>query len=319
MLSLTRFLLLIKRFTDAFPMIEFISATNFTDCQRLFHGRGHAYENLSHVNVDWLSPVILITLYQAVDEAWLLTQAKALQELVCECRSVQVQRRYEKFAPTQVLLGESNDHTIVTENEISYHIELGKAQNSGLFLDMRNGRSWVKEHAEDKSVLNLFAYTCAFSVVATAGGASKVVNIDLSKASLSKGRENHQLNQLAKRDGKKVIFEGLDIFKSNSRIKKYGKYDLLICDPPSFQKGSVDIERDYAKIIRRIPQWMNKGSKLMLCLNSPDLDEQFLKAEVQRECPDCIFEQRLANPTVFKETHEGKGLKVLIFTYQPKD
>ena len=298
-------------------MIDYISVTNFTDCQRLFHGRGHAYENLSHVNVDWLSPVMLITLYQAVDEAWLLTQAKALQALTAECRSVQVQRRYDKFSPTQVLLGEAIDHTIVTENGLSYHIELGKAQNSGLFLDMSNGRTWVKEHAQDHNVLNLFAYTCAFSVAATAGGASKVVNIDLSKASLSKGRENHQLNHLAKKDGKKIIFEGLDIFKSNSRIKKYGKYDLLICDPPSFQKGSVNIERDYAKIIRRIPQWMNIGAKLMLCLNSPDLDEQFLIAEVERECPDCIFDKQLQNPEVFKEAYKGKGLKVLIFTYQP--
>jgi len=315
MLLLTGFLLPI---TDTSLMIKHITATNFTDCQRLFHGRGHAYKNLSHVNVDWLSPVILITLYQAVDEAWLLAQAQALQSLISECRSVQVQRRYEKFSPTQVLLGEVIDKTVVTENDLSYHIELGKAQNSGLFLDMSNGRSWVKEHAESKNVLNLFAYTCAFSVAATAGGASKVVNIDLSKASLSKGRENHQLNQLAKKDGKKIIFEGVDIFKSNSRIKKYGKYDLLICDPPSFQKGSVNIARDYAKIIRRIPQWMNTGAKLMLCLNSPDLDEQFLRAEVARECPDCIFEQRLANPEVFKEAHQGKGLKVLIFTYLPK-
>ena len=299
-------------------MIEYISATNFTDCQRLFHGRGHAYENLSHVNVDWLSPVILITLYQDVDDDWLLTQAKALQILISDCRSVQVQRRYEKFSPTKVLLGEEIDNTVVTENNLSYHIELGKAQNSGLFLDMGNGRTWVKEHAQDHNVLNLFAYTCSFSVVAIAGGASKVVNIDLSKSSLSKGRENHQLNQLAKKDGKKIIFEGLDIFKSNSRIKKYGKYDLLICDPPSFQKGSVDIERDYAKIIRRIPQWMNRGAKVMLCLNSPDLDEQFLREEVARECPDCVFDQQLANPDVFKEAHKGKGLKVLIFTYQPK-
>ena len=84
-------------------MIEHLTATNFTNCQRLFHGRGHAYENLSHVNVDWLSPVILITLYQVVDETWLLAQAKALQALISECRSIQVQRRYERFAPTQVL------------------------------------------------------------------------------------------------------------------------------------------------------------------------------------------------------------------------
>lgn len=298
-------------------MIEYISTTNFTDCQRLFHGRGHAYDGLSHVNVDWFSPVILITLYQAVDEEWLLVQAKALQALVSGCQSVQVQRRYEKFSPTSVLLGEHINHSVVTENGLSYHIEFGKAQNSGLFLDMAKGRSWVSQHANNKNVLNLFAYTCAFSVAATAGGASQVVNIDLSKASLSKGRENHQLNKLAKKEGKRVVFEGVDIFKSNSRIKKYGKYDLLICDPPSFQKGSVNIERDYAKIIRRIPQWMNVGAKLILCLNSPDLDEQFLKNEVARECPDCVFEHQLASPEVFKEAHAGKGLKVLVFTYQP--
>jgi len=298
-------------------MIEHINAIDFTDCQRLFHGRGHAYEHLSHMNVDWLSPVMLITLYEAVDESWLLTQAKALQLLTTACRSVQVQRRYEKFAPTQVLLGAAIDNTIVTENGLSYHIEFGKAQNSGLFLDMANGRSWVYQQASNKNVLNLFAYTCAFSVAATAGGASKVVNIDLSKSALSKGRENHQLNKLAKKEGKKVVFEGVDIFKSNSRIKKYGKYDLLICDPPSFQKGSVNIKRDYAKIIRKIPQWMNDGAQLLLCLNSPDLDEQFLKDEVVRECPACVFDKIITNPIVFKEAHVGKGLKVLLFSYQP--
>ena len=298
-------------------MIEHINVINFTDCQRLFHGRGHAYDNLSHVNVDWLSPVILITLYQAVDESWLLRQAKALQQLTNECRSVQVQRRYEKFSPTEVLLGEAINSTVVTENGLSYYVELGKAQNSGLFLDIVNGRSWVNQHSVAKNVLNLFSYTCAFSVAAIAGGAKQVVNIDLSKSSLSKGRENHQLNNLAKKDGKKIVFEGVDIFKSNSRIKKYGKYDLLICDPPSFQKGSVNIERDYAKIIRKIPQWMNSGAQLLLCLNSPDLDEQFLKNEVARECPDCIFEQRIINPVVFKEAHAGKGLKVLLFSYHP--
>ncbi|MBU2894145.1 class I SAM-dependent methyltransferase [Colwellia sp. D2M02] len=299
-------------------MIEFISATDFSDTQRLFHGRGHSYPELTHVNVDWFNPVVLITLYSPVDEQWLLRQALALQALIPECQSVQVQRRYEKMAPMQVLLGESIEQTVVQEQGLKFNIELGKAQNSGLFLDMANGRAWVKEHADNKNVLNLFAYTCAFSLAATLGGASRVVNIDLSKASLSKGRENHQLNLLSKKEGKQVVFEGVDIFKSNSRIKKYGPYDLLICDPPSFQKGSVNIERDYAKIIRRIPQWMNAGARLMLCLNSPDLDEDFLKAEVARECPQCQFNYKVDNPEVFKEAQAGKGLKVLIFTYLPE-
>jgi len=299
-------------------MIEYITCRDFTDAQRLFHGRGHAYPALTHVNVDWLSPVVLITLYQAVEPDWLMRQANALKALTSQCKSVQVQHRYQKFAPTQLLLGEEITNTVVSEQGLKFHIEFGKAQNSGLFLDMANGRKWLRELAKDKNILNLFSYTCAFSVAATAGGASKVVNIDLSKASLSKGRENHQLNKLAKKEGKQVVFEGVDIFKSNSRIKKYGPYDILVCDPPSFQKGSVNIERDYAKIIRRIPQWMNAGAKLMLCLNSPDLDESFLKAEVARECPDCQFEQKITNPEVFKEAHQGKGLKVLVFSYQPK-
>ncbi len=298
-------------------MIEHIANQNLTDAQRLFHGRGHAYPELHHINVDWLSPAVLITLYEAVDVQWLNDQAMQLKRKVKGCLSVLVQHRYQKLAPTELLLGEPIAKTVVSEQGLNYHVEFGQAQNTGLFLDMAIGRAWLKQHADGKSVLNLFAYTCAFSVNAIAGGATKAVNIDLSKASLSKGRENHQLNHLAKKQGKQIIFEGVDIFKSNSRIKKHGPYDILVCDPPSFQKGSVNIGRDYAKIIRRIPQWMNPGAKLMLCLNSPDLDDEFLKAEVARECPSCHFEKRLANPAVFKEVHPGKGLKVLIFTYKP--
>ena len=301
-------------------MIDFITSTNFDSAQRLFHGRGHAYTGLEHVNVDWLSPVMFITLYKAVETDWLMKQAQALKLLSSECTSVMVQHRYEKFSPTQVLLGENIDATTVKENGLSYHIAFGKAQNSGLFLDMANGRSWVRQHAENKNVLNLFAYTCAFSVVAIEGGASCVVNLDLSKSSLSKGRENHRLNgHLSPDSSGKVRFEGLDIFKSNSRIKKYGKYDLLICDPPSFQKGSVDIEKDYAKIIRRIPQWMNPGASLLMCLNSPDLSDDFLMNAMKVECPECVFIERIANPDVFKEAYQGKGLKALLYSYQPKE
>ena len=73
--------------------------------------------------------------------------------------------------------------------------------------------------------------------------------------------------------------KGVDIFKSYNRLKKYGPYQLIICDPPSFQKGSVNIQRDYKKIISRIPQLASDGADLLLCLNSPELDEAFLLNE----------------------------------------
>ncbi|GHE99364.1 class I SAM-dependent methyltransferase [Thalassotalea profundi] len=284
------------------------------DSQRLFHGRGHAYDGLSHVNVDWFSPIIFITLYQAVDPSWLNQQVELLRENIHECKSIQVQHRYIKFSPIEVLWGDDLQQAVAVENDLRYQLTLGKSQNLGLFFDMANGRKWVKENAHGKNILNLFSYTCAFSVAALSGGATQVVNIDMSKSSLSKGRDNHKLNE---QDLTKVKFEGVDIFKSYSRLKKYGPYQMLICDPPSFQKGSVNIERDYKKIIKRLPELMSDNADVLLCLNSPDLDEQFLLDEVARECPECQFQYKVENPKVFKEAEQGKGLKVLYFKYKP--
>ena len=89
-------------------LTTFIKATDFTECQRLFHGRGHAYPDLSHVNVDWFSPVILITLYQEVSPDWLMAQAEELMTITTQCSSVQVQYRCRKLAPTEVLMGEND-------------------------------------------------------------------------------------------------------------------------------------------------------------------------------------------------------------------
>jgi len=294
-------------------LIELPYRLPITDqAQRLFHGRGHAYRGYEHISIDWLSPVVLITLYKTVDTADLQQLAQKLETLIPDCRSVQVQYRYLPKAPVELLQGEDYSEIIVDENDLKYHITLGRAQNTGLFLDMKNGRQWVQEHSQDAKVLNLFSYTCAFSVAALAGGAKHIFNIDMSRPSLSMGRENHRLNG---QDTNKVKFEALDIFKSFGRIKKHGPYDLLISDPPSFQKGSVDIQRDYKKIIRRIPEFMKPGGLLMLCLNSPELDSDFLKQTVIDECPNCHYVSEITAPEVFVEAMEGKGLKVLIYRY----
>jgi len=295
-------------------MISHIEKIDATECQRIFHGRGHYYKDLSHVNVDWLPPVILITLYKEVDNDWLNEQATQLMQLIPECKSIQVQHRYKKLAPTEVLLGENINESIVEELGLKYKVSFGKAQNSGLFLDMKNGRKWVQSQSKNKNILNLFSYTCPFSLAAVSGGAAKVVNIDISKASLSKGRDNHRLNN---HPLERVRFEGVDIFKSYGRIKKHGLYDLIISDPPTLQFGSVNIVRDYAKIVKRIPQWLKPNGQIMLCLNSPDLTEKFLFELVEEHCPECAFEEQITPPEVFKEAHQGKGLKVLIFRYQP--
>ncbi|TRX53957.1 class I SAM-dependent methyltransferase [Thalassomonas sp. M1454] len=302
-------------------MIEHIpfeqySQDDLLESRRLFHGRGHAYPGLEHVCVDWMPPVALITLYKEEDATWLATQAELLMQNLPECKSVQVQFRCRDKAPTELLRGDDVSNLIAIEHGLKYHVQLGQAQNYGIFLDMRNGRQWVKEHSDNKNVLNLFAYTCPFSIAAIAGNAKQVVNVDISKAPLAKGRDNHRLN---KHELNKVKFEGVDIFKSYGRLKKHGPYDLLISDPPSFQKGSVDIKRDYPKIIRRLPQLMNDQGLLMLCLNSPDLSEDFIHQMIETQCPSCEYIESITPPEVYKEAMPGKGLKVLIFKYHQTD
>ncbi|MDH5546149.1 MAG: class I SAM-dependent methyltransferase [Gammaproteobacteria bacterium] len=296
--------------------IAFVPPKNVpqAECRRLFHGRGKAYPGYQHVNIDWLPPVALIMLYEPVDTKWLAELADTLMSRIDGCRSVQVQHRYQEKSPTEVLLGEALTEIVVTEDGLKFYIQLGRLQNYGLFLDMRNGRRWVREQAADKRVLNLFAYTCAFSVAALAGGARKVVNFDNNKSVLQRGRENHRLNN---QDTAHVVFEGVDIFRSWSRLRKHGPYDLLICDPPAFQVGSVNIGKDYQKIIRRLPEFMAPGGLLVLCLNAPNLDQNFLHEIVSAECDVCRYTEIIPLPEAYKETVSGQGTKVSVFEYRP--
>ena len=277
--------------------------------QRLFHGRGHAYDGLDHITIDWLPPVILITLYAPEPAASVKELADNLLSLLPDCKSIQLQCRYELSGPVSIIYGESIHDLAITEGNCRFHIRLGQSRNTGLFLDMRNGRQWVQEYSNKKRVLNLFAYTCGFSVAAKAGGAEAVLNVDMSSAALQVGRDNHHLNEQSL-DG--IRFEKLNIFKSFGRLKKRGPFDLLICDPPSFQKGSVDIVRDYPKILRRLDDFMAPQSELLLCLNSPDLNREFLINLMAELAPGYALIDEIKPPSVFVEA-QRKGLKVLYF------
>ncbi len=277
--------------------------------QRIFHGRGHAYDGLKHITIDWLPPVILITLFAAEAEEETQTLAETLQSLLPECTSIQLQHRYQLSGPIDVIKGDVITELDITEGELQFKLSLGKARNTGLFLDMQKGRAWVQANSKDLRVLNLFSYTCGFSVAAIAGGAKSVLNVDMSSAALNVGRENHRLNQ---QDLSKVRFEKLNIFNSFSRFKKRGPFDLLVCDPPTLQKGSVDIVRDYPKILRRLDQFMAAESTLVLCLNAPELDTDFLLQHMQELAPSYQLIDNIKPPEVYKEA-EAKGLKVLCF------
>lgn len=279
------------------------------EAQRLFHGRGGGFPGLQHVIVDWLPPVLLITLYAEIPRPQLNHLATQIMPLQSACESVVVQYRYEREGPTEALLGDSPAALEVSENGLTFEMTLGTNRNTGLFLDMRNGRTWVREHAREKRVLNLFAYTCGFSVAAMAGGADAVVNVDMSGSALSQGRRNHMLND---QDITRVRFEKVEIFRSFGRLARLGPFDLLVCDPPTLQKGNVNIERDYPKIIRRLDRFMATEADLLMCLNAPRLDESFLLEAMDRDAPGFAYQGRVPLPDAFIEP-AGGGMKALHF------
>lgn len=308
--------------SDALSLLQqhLISALSAApdEARRLFHGRGLRWEGLEDVAVDWLQGVLLVSLYREPNEPEMaalrsmlsaLTQSPAWQQ--AKAHALLLQHRYRQDSTTEWLLGDTFDTGVITENGLQFKLDFGRNQNTGLFLDMRYGRRWVQAHAQGKRVLNLFAYTCGFSVAAIAGGAEHVVNLDMAKAALSRGRENHRLNQ---HDVSRVSFLGHDLFKSWARVKRDGPYDLVIVDPPSFQKGSFVLTKDYQKILRRLPDLLNPQGVVLACINDPGIGPEFLIESAANEAPSLSFQQRLENPPEFADVHPAGGLKALIFS-----
>ena len=288
-----------------------------TETRRLFHGRGRCYPGLEHLTVDWLQGVLLVSLFRQPSDAELAALKQMLMAFTqteiwqhSQAHSLLLQHRYLLESSTEWLLGEVVDECLISENGLRYKLDLGQKQNSGLFLDMRYGRQWVQAQARGQRVLYLFAYTCGFSVAAIAGGATQVVNLDMARAALSRGRDNHRLNQ---HDLSQVSFLGHELFKSWGKVKKCGPYDLVIIDPPTFQKGSFALTQDYRKILRRLPELLTERGTVLACVNSPDIGPSFLIDSMAEEAPQLHFERRLDNPPEFPDSDPVGGLKALVF------
>ena len=137
--------------------------------------------------------------------------------------------------PMDVLVGRSEDSVgVVREGSALFHVDLLDTVNPGLFLDMRAIRLEMGERAAGRRMLNLFSYTCAFSVHGRLGGAEISTNADISAKILDKGRENYALNGLEPKQGE--FFRGNAVEYVHWAQKKGLKFDSIVLDPPSFAR-----------------------------------------------------------------------------------
>ncbi len=292
------------------PFISTFFDTVRRDARRIFHGRGHLHEGLEHINVDWYPPVLLITAYDRISDEQQIVSLIAEVDIHAQVRSVRLQERFRAGAPSRVLMGEPIETCNVSEGDLLFEVHPGIKQNAGLFLDMRLLREWLIKESTGKNLLNLFAYTCSLSVAAMSGGARQVVNVDMSKTSIKWGERNHALND---QDPRSVRSIPHNLFRSWSRIKQFGRYDTILIDPPTRQRGSFDTEKNYSAVLKKLHLLTVPGADVIATVNSPYLGPDFLVNQFQRYAPDCrLIGEKSAAPE-FADKYPDKALKIFHF------
>ena len=193
----------------------------------------------------------------------------------------------------------------VREGPASLLINLSDYLDSGLFLDHRVTREMVYRMAEGKRVLNLFCYTAAVGVLAGLGGASRVVNIDMSANYLKWARENHRLNRLDDEERYQFIRADIvELLNHPHRFSLQREFDLIFLDPPSFSNSSrmretLDIQRDHAELIGLTMNLLKTDGLLLFSTNrrgfklAPEVDESW---EVRDITHSTVAEDFKRNP-----------------------
>lgn len=156
------------------------------------------------------------------------------------------------------------------ENGVRYAFRADAGQSAGLFLDQRENRLWVRENAENRKVLNLFSYTGAFSLNAALGGASEVCTVDVSRAFNEWTQENFSLNGLDPKDPRFEFWaQDVTLFMKGA-VKRGRKWDLIVCDPPSFgrsREGVFQIAKHLPTLISDLLEALAPGGELLLSCN----------------------------------------------------
>lgn len=207
-----------------------------TTAFRLVHEGGDALAGIAvDVYGDWL---VLHVHDDTLDEAPLLDALDALgfrgvhlKRRPREANELGEDERLER-APEHAVRGvDAPAEATITEHGIPYLVRLGDGLSTGLFLDQREHRRRVRDVASGRRVLNLFAYTCGFSVAAGVGGAASTLSVDASRRTLERGRANLTLSGL---DEKRHVTRHGDAFDVLAALAKKGeRFDLVVCDPPT--------------------------------------------------------------------------------------
>ncbi|MPY25094.1 class I SAM-dependent rRNA methyltransferase [Shewanella sp. YLB-07] len=292
---------------------------NNTDCYRVFHG---TVEGINGLNIDRYGEAWLIqSFHQTLNADELKEISDSLTRI--EDLPITYNDRSDKNSRVMNQLDViSQDFAdldqVIHENGIKFTSKLRhEGQDPLLFLDMRSGREFVKANSLNKTVLNLFSYTCGIGTAAAVGGATRVMNVDFSSFALTAGKKNAELNDVSdvcefvQSDAFPALRQlaGLNVGgRRNQKLPKYPKlpvtqFDLVFLDPPRFAKspfGTVDLINDYQSLFKPALLTTKSGGTIVCCNNVAKVErEAWFNALVR-----CVEKQgRLVTRHTWLECH----------------
>ncbi|MEK7084666.1 MAG: class I SAM-dependent rRNA methyltransferase [Patescibacteria group bacterium] len=308
-----------KNIGQAIAMREQLFNNQDTNAYRLINSEGDGIPGLiadkyadslvvqsTTAGMDLLMPTVVETLEKHLSPACIYERSDAPS------------RREEKIEMKEGLLaGTMRDEVEIRENGMKFFVSISKGQKTGFFLDQREMRQWVREHAKNKRVLNCFGYTGGFTAAALVGGATQADTIDISEDAIVMAEKNIELNGFNPEKNNFIVGDVFEYLRNEPL-----PYDLVVLDPPAFAKKKTDIVsacRGYKDINRLAIQKMPAGSTLVTSSCSYHVDERLFQMVVFEAAHDAkrnvriIGRHRQAPDHPINIFHpEGEYLKSLV-------
>ncbi|WP_417615225.1 class I SAM-dependent methyltransferase [Oceanisphaera sp.] len=285
-------------------------------------------DGLPGVTIDVYANVVVCQLLSTGAERWRSAIVSALTSLypescVYERSDVAVRKKEGLKEQRGVLAGTlPSQPVIIEENQgVRILVDVEQGHKTGFYLDQRDNRRIAARYCQGKRVLNCFSYTGTFGVYALKGGASEVVNVDMSESALALARQNVTLNKL---DVSRAQFEQADVFKLLRSYREQGqRFDVIVLDPPKFAESKAQLNgacRGYKDINMLAFQLLNAGGTLLTfsCsgLMTQDLFQKVVADAALDAGRDAQILERLNQAadhpigTAYPEGHYLKGLVV---------
>lgn len=251
-----------------------------TTAFRLFNGEGDGFGGIT---VDWYQSFLVISWYNETIYSFKSLFIDILQEILPSVSGIYEKIRFknDNLPESQFVCGEKADEPLlIKENGVFYATYLDEGLMTGIFLDQKEVRETLANgFAKNKTLLNTFSYTGAFSVAGVVGGALNTTSVDLAKRSLEKTEEQFLVNDINLSDQKIIVMDVFNYFKYAK--KKELTFDVVVLDPPSFarnKKKTFSVAKDYSKLTTEAVELISKGGLLIASTNAANVPfEKFEK------------------------------------------